>query len=299
MTTYGVQSTGFVRKPLAVILAEREQAMIDQFGAGVVQDDTTPIGQWNALVASFTATLWEVAEDIYQSYDPDQSEGNRLDILARLRLIQRAVDEADASLLQAITNAGVARVRDADFDRALRNIDGVTWVKIWENNTGATDANGMPANSVTAAVLGGDDDAVALAARRYIVPGITIHGNTPVDTNIDGFCRTIRITRPVERRVRAELTVTKSPTRNGCPAPSNAAVAQTFVDAFVGDGRPVNGEDVTLNMARVAISCAHPGVEVTGLQLAFDDDALAPAPLAIDFYEIASVAIADVTVISS
>ena len=85
MADYGVQSEGFVRKPLSIVLAEIESALITEFGPGFVQTPQTPMGQINGIFAEAVAKLWEHAEDIYQSYDPDQAEGTRLDTLGRLR----------------------------------------------------------------------------------------------------------------------------------------------------------------------------------------------------------------------
>ena len=297
--TYGIQPNGFNRKPLTVILGELEDFWRAQFGEDAITTSQSPAGQLLGLLSDIISREWELAEDIYQSYDPDQAEGLRLDNLARLRLILRAVGESDASLRQAITNAGVANVREADFLRAVLNIEGVTWAKPYANETGSTDANGMPRNSVTIAALGGDDEAIASVARSFVIPGITIYGNTNVDTLVDGFCRTIKITRPVERRVRAELTITKGPTRAGCPAPSNAAIAQTFASAFVGNTRPVNGEEMTAGLARSIVVCEHPSIQIDSVQYAFDDEALAPAPLTVSFFEIATVSVDDVTIVES
>lgn len=75
MTDYGVTSSGYVRKPLATILAELEAAMRTQFGAGVIQTAVSPLGQLNGLVADLLAEVDERNLDLYQSYDPDQAEG--------------------------------------------------------------------------------------------------------------------------------------------------------------------------------------------------------------------------------
>ena len=88
MTDYGVQPTGFVRKPLNVILAEIEAAMITEFGPDAIQTAQSPFGQLNGLFADLANELWERAEDIYLSHDPDQAEGNRLDTIGRVRQIK-------------------------------------------------------------------------------------------------------------------------------------------------------------------------------------------------------------------
>ena len=298
MTTYGVTPQGFARKPLDVILSEIEEAARSIFGAGVIQTAASPLGQLNGLMASIVATAWEIAESTYQSYDPDQAEGVRLEMLARIRLLERMSGEADPAFRAAITNADRARIDLADIDRAVRNIDGVTWVHVWENPGSTIDAAGLDPHPLAVAALGGDDVAVATAVRAYVVPGIDAFGNVPVSTTIEGYCRTIAVTRPVEVRVGLRLTVTKMTDRTGCPAPTDTAIAAAVAAAWAGDDRPPNGADVTLHQIRTALA-AFPAVEVTAATATLPDvgPTVLSLPLPIGFFEIASVAIADVTVV--
>jgi hypothetical protein len=297
MTDYGVVSTGFSRKPLSVILAEMEQANIDVFGSGLIQTSQSPMGQLNGLRAEVISAVWEMYEDVYQSYDPDQAEDVRLNILARLRLISRIDGEEDAALRQAITNAGVANTRDADFYREVRNVSGVTWAKIYSNDTNATDANGLARHSVSVVALGGDDSAIALVARQYIVPGISSYGNTIVSTEIEGFCRSISIMRPAQIPIFLNVTVDKHNDAAGCPPPANAAIAQTLYAGLSGDNRPANGTDITLHMARTIISTVYPNVEVTAVVGGRVGDTPAALPLPIDFDEISLISLSNISVI--
>lgn len=298
MTNYGVVSTGFKIKPLSAILAELEQANIETFGAGVVQTAQTPLGQWNGLRADAIALLWELAESEYQSYDPDQAEGTRLDILARLRLLERIEGESDAAFAAAITNEGRARIRNADFYRAVMALDGVTWARIYSNDTGAEGPGGMPPNSVTVAAIGGDDDEIALAARKFIVPGITISGNTYVSTNIDGYCQSIAITRPWDLPVTLEVDVSKGNDQNGCPPPSNEAIAEALANALTGANRPANGVTITDHIIRSAL-CTLPNVEVVEARVGRGNDTPTALPCEFNFYEIAQFDLARITVDAS
>lgn len=296
MTDYGVVVSGFSRKPLSVILGEIEQSNIAIFGPGTLQTAATPLGQLNGLRADLLAAAWEMFEDVYQSYDPDQAEGTRLDILARLRLITRATDESDASLRQAITNAGAPNTRDADFYRAVINIDGVTWAKIYSNDTGSTDSNGIAAHSVSVVALGGSDEEIALAARQYVVPGISTYGNTIVSTEVEGFCRSIQIMRPAQIPIFLNVTVSKANDAAGCPPPSNAAIAQTLLAGLTGTNRPANGQDITLHLVRTVISCAYPNVEVTDASGNRVGSGAAALPIAIGFDEMGTITLANIAI---
>jgi len=217
MAEYGVLPTGYARKPLAVILAEIEQRMIDLFGPNVVQTAQSPLGQINGLFADLSAQLNEHAEDVYQSYDPDQAEGVRLEMLAKLRLLERGEGEADASFRQAITNAGRARIDVQDLLRAVQNVEGVTYAQVFVNDTASTDDNGLEPHSISVAALGGDDVEIALAVRTYVVPGIGTSGNTRVDTVKDGYCRSIWFVRPTPVPITLTVTVIRRYDRLGCP----------------------------------------------------------------------------------
>lgn len=294
--TYGTVATGFARKPLSVILAELEELNIGIFGPSVIQTAQSPLGQWNGLRADAITQAWEIAEEVYQARDPDQAEGVNLEILASLRLIARMVGEDDASMRRAITNIGVANTRDADFARAISNVDGVTWSKIYSNDEGVTDANGIGAHSVSVAAIGGLDEDVAMVARRYIVPGISSYGNRIVSTEIDGFCRSISLLRPTSVPIKLAVTVTKSNDANSCPPPSNAAIAQVLHAGLAGANRPANGQDITLHMVRTIISCVYPNVEVTAATGAIVGSTLAALPIAIAFTEISTIDLDQITI---
>lgn len=296
MTDYGVLSSGFNRKPLAVILAEIEAANISVFGSGLIQTAQTPMGQLNGLRADILSQVWEMFEDVYQSYDPDQAEDTRLDTLARLRLISRTAGELDESLRQAITNAGAANTRDADFYRSILNVSGVTWAKIHVNDDNDADTNGQDAHSVCVAVLGGDDEAIAMTARQFIVPGIGSYGNRSISTEIDGVCRNISIMRPTEIPVFLDLTITKTSGDDGCPPPSNNAVAAALLEGLSGTARPANGRDITDHMIRTILAQSWANVEVTAIQGARVGDVADDLPIAISFDEIASCGLDNITI---
>lgn len=296
MADYGVQPTGFVRKPLAVILAEIEAANITEFGPGIIQTSQSPLGQVNGVFADLTAQLWEILADVYQSYDPDQAEGLRLDTLARLRILSRGVNESDADFRKAITNTGRARVDLQDLTRAVRGVDGVIYTQVFVNDTATTDANGMPPNTVAVAVIGGSDDEITRQMRDYIVPGISTYGNVSVSTEIEGFCRSFLIVRPITVAVTLAVEVRTRPDAFGCPPPSTGAIR----DALVNGLALLNGDDVTWFKIRSLVESVFPTVEVVSINGARDGNDLESStinlPVAIDFLEIATFAVDDVTV---
>ncbi|MEH7876955.1 hypothetical protein V7799_04500 [Rhizobium laguerreae] len=293
MTDYGVLPTGFSRKPLTTILAEIEAALITEFGPGVIQTPQSPLGQINGLMAEIISKLWEESEDIYQSYDPDQAEGNRLDTLASIRLLNRGT-ATDEAFRQAITNAGQARIDLQDVTRAIAALDGVTYSNVWVNDTGEVDENGMPPGSICVAVTGGDVDEIAQAIRQYVVPGVTIFGTTSVESVIDGYCRSFRILRPID--VPVELTITVRTRRDalGCPPPAASAIKAAFLASIY----LLNGDNVSYYRVRSVIESLFSNVEVVSID--GSRDGIGPGvnqDIDIAFIERASLAADDVTVV--
>lgn len=259
MSEYGIQPTGYVRKPLAVILAELEAAMITEFGPGVIQTSQSPFGQLNGLAADLVAEIDEANLDLYQSYDPDQAEGVRLDILARLRLINRG-DSNDVSLRQAITNDGQARVDVQDLTRAIRGLEGVTYAQVFVNETGEITNYGLERGSISIAVIGGSESEIAQAIRKYIVPGINTYGNTPVTSIIDGFCRQFSIIRPIQIPVTLRVELRASSDKFGCPPPSLQSVKEFLLEEW--SELRVNGQDVSFYAVRSIIESQFSNMEV-------------------------------------
>lgn len=281
MTDYGVTSIGYVRKPIEVILAELEAAMITEFGAGVIQTAQSPLGQINGLMADMLAELDELCLDVYQSYDPDQAEGSRLDTLARLRLISRT-SASDAVLRQAITNAGVGRIDYADVVTALLAVPDVTHARV-------LDGSDVPSGHLAIVVEGGVDADIAGVIHPYIVPGISTYGNHRIDFTVDGRCRSIVILRPIAVAVSVDLGVALHKSRVGCPAPSVSAIAAHASEAWA--SMRTNGLSLTRYVARQLVETMD-GVELVTFAAGRDGDEPALNVEA----EIGTVEIADLTV---
>lgn len=294
---YGVVPSGFELKRLLDILADIQAANIATFGPGVIQTDQSPLGQLNGLHADLAASVWELALAVYQSLDPDQAEGARLDQIAKLRLLNRAAGESDIDFRMAITNAGRARIDMSDLSQALSAVAGVTWVQTYVNSDDTTDADGIPPQHVAVAILGGDDDEVAHTVRAYVVPGIGTHGNRILRTTIEGFCRSIRIVRPDEINITLEVDVLATSDQAGCPPPSALAIAAGLAQSLTGASRPRNGQGVTEFLIRQAVESRYPNVQVVEVRASRTPASPAAVPLAISFNEIMSISADRITVI--
>lgn len=289
--SYGILPAGFSRKPLAVILAEIETQLITELGPEVIQTSQSPLGQINGLFADMISELWDVAEDVYQSYDPLQAESTRLDILGNIRLIKRGASENDASYRQAITNDDTARITYADFIRSLKTIPGVTYARIFTNETGQNNEFGMPANTVSAVVIGGEDLAVADVVNDYVAPGVSMYGNTVANLAIDGYCRALKFVRPLEIETTLQVTIKLDATARGCPAPSPNAVATALLEYLnAEETRPWNGQPLDAYVVRQFIESTFPGTRFFSMVAVRADRPEQPGgSIDFAFFEIAKV----------
>ncbi|WP_315384783.1 baseplate J/gp47 family protein [Microvirgula aerodenitrificans] len=91
---------------------------------------------------------------------------------------------------------------------AVASLDGVLRYRGYENDTGATDSNGIPRNSICLVVDGGDSMAIAEAISRKKTPGTGTYGTT-AETVIDTYGRPVTISffRPIETAISVHITI--------------------------------------------------------------------------------------------
>lgn len=75
MTTFGLTSAGFVPKRLEDAKTELEASFRDLFGAGIKTTPDTVFGKLIGLIAEREASLWEMAEAVYNSQYPNTATG--------------------------------------------------------------------------------------------------------------------------------------------------------------------------------------------------------------------------------
>lgn len=295
MSEYGIQPTGYVRKPLAVILAELEAAMITEFGPGVIQTSQSPFGQLNGLIADVAAEIDERNLDIYQSYDPDQAEGVRLDTLAKIRLLRRGV-KSDSEFRKAITNSGQSRVDIQDLKSAISGIDGVTFAEVFVNESGEITNEVLEKGTIAIAVVGGSDEEIAITSRKFISPGINTYGNHVVTSEVDGRCRSSSIIRPFDILVDLVIEIEVRSDRFGCPPPSNTSLVKFLKERWL--EIRLNGLDPSFYTVRSIIESEFGNVEVKSVTGSRDGlVSQRNQPVEIGFIEIATLNEVSVSVI--
>lgn len=94
------------------------------------------------------------------------------------------------------------------LDGAIANISGVTRHKLYENDTGAVDDNGLPAHSIAAIVDGGDATEIAQTLRKKKTLGAATYGTTSVSlSDVYGNPVKVSFSRPVSTPIYVDIEI--------------------------------------------------------------------------------------------
>jgi uncharacterized phage protein gp47/JayE len=161
--TYGLTSTGFVRKLQSEILTELQDAYKVAFGDDVKLDGQSVFGQLIGIQAEREGLLWEMAEAVYGAAYPDSAAGIPLDNAVALTGHAR-LPATYSTITATVATTGAAPVtlpigRQArvtatgatfeTIEAAVIPAGGSVSVRMRATVTGATDA---PAGTLTAIV---------------------------------------------------------------------------------------------------------------------------------------------------
>ena len=193
------------------------------------------------------------------------------------------------------------RFRNGKFDRAtntldaiysaLINLDNVSEVTIYENDTSVVDGNGVPAHSFLPIVVGGLSTDIANAIWDNKPIGILSYGNTTVSINdVQGFAHNVSFSRPTPVVIYISIDIT---TDVNFPANGNDAIKSALIDYFTANLG--TGDDVIYSRLYTPINSVQ-GHEVVSLKVG-----TAPAPtgttnIVIPFSSIASLSSVNIVI---
>lgn len=200
-----------------VVTAQAEKAGAIGAPIGAVNRITTPVAGWQGVTNASAA-----------------SPGLPVESDAALRFRQtQAPALSSYTVLQGIA-------------AAINALPGVTYGKIYENDTGSTDSNGLPAHSIAVVVKGGVAQSIAETIYAKKAPGVATHGSTTVTiVDVAGVNRDIKFTVPAEIPIKATVTLTPSTGYTTAIAESIKAAVAAHVNALK------IGEDVVVNRLMV------------------------------------------------
>lgn len=120
-----------------------------------------------------------------------------------------AETDAELRIRQALSTANPSLTVFDGTIGALENLDGVIVVRGYENDTGSTDGNGIPAHTISCVVEGGDVTQICQTIQVHKTPGVGTYGTTSeLVFDAKGMPLTINFFRPTLVTISVEVTIT-------------------------------------------------------------------------------------------
>lgn len=179
---------------------------------------------------------------------------------------------------------------------ALLNIDGVTEVAIYENDTDITDSNGVLPHSFLPVILGGSTQIIAETIWENKPMGILSQGNTIVAiTDSQGFLHDIGFERPNPVTIYIAITLSANPEANTAfPGDGAEQIKQAIIN-YAANNFGV-GDDIIYSRLYTPINSI-PGHQVDSLYLGTSPSPVGVSNVVVDFNEIGSFESANIEII--
>lgn len=182
---------------------------------------------------------------------------------------------------------------DSIFSSILEVI-GVEQVQVYENETNGVDAQGLPAKSFSAVVLGGSSQEIAETIWRVKPAGIESFGNVTIGiTDTQGLPHNVSFARPVEVQIYISVTISAAENQS---FPSN--VDELIIDSleeYFEDKYGV-GDDVIYSRLYTPINNASSGYQVDSLTIGTTANPTGTSNIVVAYNEIADLLRGNVTV---
>lgn len=121
---------------------------------------------------------------------------------------KEAQSDAELRILQTNSTAQPSQSILQGIQGELLSLDGVTRLRMYENDTSETDDNGIPSHSISAVVEGGDSNAIAEVIRRRKTAGTGTYGTTSIVLTDSAMMPiTIKFFRPTTVSVKVKVTI--------------------------------------------------------------------------------------------
>jgi len=181
------------------------------------------------------------------------------------------------------------------IESAIADVDGVSDFRVYENDTGSTDADGIPAHTIVAVVDGGTVQDIVDAIGNTKPPGSGTDGATSgTFTDSRGNAKTIYFDRPTPAAISVDIDITAlSGYTSGFEDDIKAAVAASINDLLIGNDVLITRLYAPATLAGTAAGLTF---NLTALEIQKNAGSMGTVDLTIDFNEVAECDIADITI---
>ena len=209
--------------------------------------------------------------------------------------IGRAVEtDAELRARQKLSVANPSQTILESLTGGLAAVPGVSMVRVYENDTNSTDANGLPPHSIEAVVEGGDDYDIAYQLNLRKDDGVSTNG-TESETVIDamGQSHEIKFSRPEQTPIYVSLTIKKLLGYKGADSIKQAVA--DYINAL-GIGEDVYSAGVIVAAMQTMTSISSPEFTITNLTLGTTASPTGTSDIAIGYRGKATCVTTNVTV---
>lgn len=161
--------------------------------------------------------------------------------------------ETDAALRQrqAISTELPSQSIIGGIYGTLANLAGVVLLKIYENDTGSADGNGIPGHSISVVIQGGDSVAIAQAIEEKKTPGTGTYGTTTeIVTDPIGVPVAINFYRPTQVIIDINITI-----KALAGYVSSTGVALTAAEAAAINAEGIGANNGLLSLSALESEC--------------------------------------------
>jgi len=171
---------------------------------------------------------------------------------------------------------------------AVEAVSGVTRCKVYENETNATDANGLVAHSIAVVVEGGTDDDVATAIKIQKNPGCGMNGTTTVNkTDSYGNVIPIKFYRPTQDLINVTVNIIGLTGYNSSYATAIQSAIQTYINSL-GIGNTLYISALWGVALSVMPSSSQPVFSISSITAGIDGQAQGTTNISVAFNHVAS-----------
>lgn len=256
--------------------------VIPSGGSIVVTATASVAGAINAAIGAVTGIAtptsgWQTVTNASAA-----SAGNPVETDGQLRARQSlAPSVLSSSVVDAIT-------------AALQNLSGVSYAKVYENDTSSTDSNGIPPKSVAAVVVGGAAASVAQLIYDTKGPGTGTFGSTTISTTDNyGLAHSVSFTVPTQVRITVSVTIKAL---SGYTSAIGTQLLQALSDYVNGLGVGVGVFVVRLSLpAQLYGGSGSSAYELTTVLAAAFPSSPSSADIPITFTQRATLSVADIS----
>lgn len=203
--------------------------------------------------------------------------------------------DADLRRRQQKSTALAAEFVLDSIEGTIANLDGVTRVVVYENDTDTTSGDGIPSHSISAVVEGGDSDEIATAIATKKASGTGTYGDVnKTVTRANGSIVLIDFFRPDPQLIKVYLSITiKSGYSSTVADEIKQGIADLINDNLIGNDVEY---DAVYTQAKLNNSALAKTYKIDSLTMCIDGGTPAASDVSIAFNEVSICTIDDIEI---